>query len=633
MDQFVLIIEDDEKNQETLFNVLKKINPNLKVRFFDKLELFSKWVGLLIKDGPQVLDLAGKRWKNDQIPETQSQEKNVNLVIGKNEILGNQIVPLFNKTLELFIRKNLCTEEEKTSFVITAFDNAELNLKNIEVRFINNLIFKPFDLLILEEHLSYAVIGRKKPKNQNLKNNKMSAQVEMIKDIPVLGFSDIGFLSSNDRPLVIGEIGKYYGEEFKVGHLKSTLARCVKSEADPENPNKYLCWMEYFAMENEQIKKTRKDFIVDYPVGLMNKPEMSLKINILFFNSYEDNDLSASIKRFYPSVDIYSYKKWEDFEFDFNPEKSEFIVDKDLPTDSQISINLDPSGHYFIDFSDIPEGEKIFGETVNSLKSKDFHQLLEPESKKKWFEVFRTLKVLPDKEPVLVIQNNNKKYIFKLLTLKKELTKSGLPSLFLKLAKLSAAEKSTFLKSMTLLPKKIDLIIGSEVFFSNCVKKKYYEKEQKILLSKRIFTDVEEKDWSEQVKDILYLPLDKVYLAKKIFVLFFEIAQWRPSHFVQKTKEIQTAQQVQLDEISEAGLIFKYHRPLSVGSFRKFYLWTPNETELLDYLANCNYTEELKDQKGIFLHHFVFFGMRDIFLKNIRLWVRENYIQNKSKGE
>ena len=53
----------------------------------------------------------------------------------------------------------------------------------------------------------------------------------------------------------------------------------------------------------------------------------------------------------------------------------------------------------------------------------------------------------------------------------------------------------------------------------------------------------------------------------------------------------------------------------------------------MDYHANCNFTEELKEQKGTFVHHFVFFGMKDIYLKNIRLWVRDNYIQNKSKNE
>jgi hypothetical protein len=108
---------------------------------------------------------------------------------------------------------------------------------------------------------------------------------------------------------------------------------------------------------------------------------------------------------------------------------------------------------------------------------------------------------------------------------------------------------------------------------------------------------------------------------------------WTVNHFSKVKTEIQSAQQIQIDEITEAGLVFKYHRPLEIGSFRRFYLWTPNEVELRDYHANCNYYEEVKDGKNTFYnHHFVFFAMKDYYLKNIRLWVRENYIQSKSKG-
>lgn len=633
MDQFVIVIEDDEKVQESLFKVLKKINPILKLRFFDKLETFSNWITQVIKDGPIALETAGYRWKGDADVESVDAEKRLNLIICKQEIMGSHFVALAGKSIDLFLRKKMCTEEEKTSIVMTAFDHVQFDLKSVEVKFINNVIYKPFDNLILEEHLRYAVIGRKKPKDDNLKSNKLSAQIEMVKDIPVAGFSDTGFITISDRPIKTGDISKYYADEFLAGTSKSTLARCVKSEPDPQNKNNFLCWMEFFALDNEQIKKMRKDLPIDFPNNLISNPKVPYEWNVLFFDSFGDQEFAGSFKRTYPQATLFTYTKWEDFEFDYNPEKSEMLVEKDLPAENEFKIYLDPTGHFFLDHDDIPEGENLFGENKNSIKSKDFQSLLMPDAKKKWLDVFKNQKVELGAEPILMILNNNKKYLFKLLTMTKGTTKTQMPCLELKLMRLAGFEKVDFLKTLSPLKKNIDLVFGSDFFLKACIKKNYYEKENKVLISKTSLTDAEEKYWAEYVKDIFFLPIDRQYLVKKIFFIFLDKRQWDQHQFIAKSKEIQTAQQIQIDEVSEAGLFFKYHRALDVGSFRRFYLWTPDETQLLDYHANCNFTEEIKEQKGTFIHHFVFFGMKDLYLKNIRLWVRENYILNKSKNE
>lgn len=632
MDQYVIVVEDDDKIKEYLFKVLKKINPSLKIRYFDKLELFSSWISVVIKEGELALETAGIRWKDDLAVEAVDKEKRLSLVVCKQEIFGSHFIPLISKSIDLFIRKNLCTEQEKTSIVMTAFEHEDFNIKTVEESFINNVIYKPFDSLIAEEHLRYAILGRKLPKDENLKNSKLAAQVEMVKDIPAVGFSDLGFLTVSDREIKLGDVSKYYSDEFLSGSIKSTMAKCVKCEPDPDKPEKFLCWMEYFALEDQQIKKVRKDINMDYPNPFIKNALHPFSWNVVYFDSFGDMEFASSLKRFYPEINVLTYNKWEDFEFDYDPEKSEMIVEKDLPAENEFTVHLDPSGHFFIDFTDIPEGESLFGESKNSIKSKDFQLLLTPDSKKKWMEVFKNQKVTMGAEPVFVIFNNNKKFIFKLAQFSRGKTKASMPSLELKLTRLPAFEKTDFLKSMTPLMKNIDLVIGSEFFLKNCIKKKYYEQENKILTSKNSLSDKEKKHWSEYVKDILYFPFDRAYAAKKIYLLFSDKNNWDKFQFVAKQKEIQSAQQVQIDEISEAGIIFKYHRPIEIGSFRRFYLWTPKETELLDYHANCNYIEELKEPKGSFLHHFVFFGVRDIYLKNIRLWVRDMYIQSKSKN-
>ena len=169
---------------------------------------------MFIKDGVLAIETAGIRLPQDDEIETIGNEKTVRLLVCKTELLGTQSISLLNKTVELFVRKNACTAEEKTSVIVTVFDQDQYDIKPLEVKFINNVIFKPFDSLILEEHMRFALIGRKKPTDENFKSNRLEAQVEMVKDIPCEGFSDLGFITVSDRELRLGEVNKFYCEEF-----------------------------------------------------------------------------------------------------------------------------------------------------------------------------------------------------------------------------------------------------------------------------------------------------------------------------------------------------------------------------------------------------------------------------------
>ncbi len=70
---------------------------------------------------------------------------------------------------------------------------------------------------------------------------------------------------------------------------------------------------------------------------------------------------------------------------------------------------------------------------------------------------------------------------------------------------------------------------------------------------------------------------------------------------------------------------------MSVGAFREFVLWRPEEVDTPEIIGTVNFTEKEKNA-DYHLNHFVFFGMKDYFLKHIRLWLREAYIKTKEKG-
>jgi hypothetical protein len=633
MDMFVFVLEDEPKFQSQIFGALKIVNPAAKIRFFNTLEEFSGWITSFIKDGMAVVETAGFKLAEDTEQESISTEKSVRLLVCKTEILGAQSISLISKTIELFVRKNLCTQEEKTSVVATAFDNPDFDIKPYEVKFFNNVIFKPFDPLILEEHLRYAFVGHKKPNDVNFKSNKLEAQVEMVKDIPCEGFSDLGFITISDREIKIGEVGKFYSDEFASESIRSVMARSVKSVPRTVNGQQtFMCWMEYFGLETGQIKKFRKDLINDYPTTHLNANVKNFKKNILMLDALAEVELPSSLKRFFPQANTYYYSDFNRFVFDSAPDSSGLLVEKDIPVPTGFVLTLDNSGHFFLDQEPKSEIENVFGETFKDLKKKDFPAMLMNESKKAWTDAFTAKKVPAGKDTVLMLENVGKVFLVKLKQITKALNANQMPIWEIGLAEMTMAEKVAYIKSRSPLPPTIDIVIASEGFMSHIVDGQLYPDAKKILIVKNQISDKEKKRWSASVYDVFTVPADRNYLVKKLYLAFMDKGAWTVLHFNDVKKEIQSAQQVQIDEISEAGVSFKYHRPMEVGTFRRFYLWTPNELELRDYHASCNYYEEFKEgQKVTYNHHFVFFGMKDFYLKNIRLWVLENYIQSKSK--
>ena len=125
MDIFAFVLEDEEKFQTQIFQALRKINPKVKIRFFSTLEDFSAWIGLFIKQGGAAVENAGFRLSEDTQIETVSETKSIRLLVCKSESLGSRSTSLIGKTIELFERRRLCTQDERTSAVMTAFDHEQ----------------------------------------------------------------------------------------------------------------------------------------------------------------------------------------------------------------------------------------------------------------------------------------------------------------------------------------------------------------------------------------------------------------------------------------------------------------------------------------------------------------------------
>ncbi|MES2801236.1 MAG: hypothetical protein V4654_01985 [Bdellovibrionota bacterium] len=143
-----------------------------------------------------------------------------------------------------------------------------------------------------------------------------------------------------------------------------------------------------------------------------------------------------------------------------------------------------------------------------------------------------------------------------------------------------------------------------------------------------------------EYRDIFLRPLDRSYFYKKLKIHVNALSEKEPSHLlnINSHEVIKVANKVKISEISELYVNLVYSRELHFKEFREFVFLSDDETQTVELPAFCHYTEKSqgsgkKDEPPGFLHQFVFFGMTDHLLKQIRLWLLHNYIVSNQKND
>lgn len=146
------------------------------------------------------------------------------------------------------------------------------------------------------------------------------------------------------------------------------------------------------------------------------------------------------------------------------------------------------------------------------------------------------------------------------------------------------------------------------------------------------------KTHATEYRDLFVRPLDRSYFYKKLKIHLNALSEKEPNHLLNITSHevMKVANKVKISEISELYIILVYSRELQFKEFREFVFLSDDETQTVELPAFCHYTEKSastggKDDVPGFLHQFVFYGMTDHYLKQIRLWLLHNYIISNQK--
>lgn len=528
--KFIYVLEDDERIQKDLFDALKSIDPRLHVRFFKSLADFHEWLKVAVTEGPKALATGGRKLSTDTDPDVApANTHELRLVVAKNEFLGVKNMGLIKRAREFFLRQKMCSTQEPTALILTAFDSPDFDIRLAEERIINNVIFKPFDKLILRQHLEYALTGHHPVSTTSVASMQINSSIEMLKDIQCHTVSEIGFSTLNNHEIKIGALTKYYSDIFTTDSKKSVLAYCHSCKE--VSPKEYHCEFHYFGIENQQISQIRRDILQDKNHSSeVVKNTLGNKTRILVME--EDVPLGLDLKVYlgerFENSEVFVYSNYGQLLSD--------LADKDTPNRQEIPSAFD----------------LVFAN----------YALFEVEKDKKWEQL--------------------QQYFIDRLKAH-GITTSAPPQL--------------------------------------------------LLISRKKLQIEEVKSLSTWCREIFFTPLDKTYITKKLLKLQTSLVNKSEvtigSHSDQSLLKV--ANPVEITQISEAGLILKYYREISIGAFREFILWRPEEHETPEITGTVNFTEKDKGGGAFFLNHFVFFGMRDHYLKHIRLWLREAYIKTKDK--
>lgn len=638
--KYVYVLEKEEKFRKDIHEALIKIDHQLQIRFFSELESFAKWINLVLQEGNKALAQGGFPLIELKEPINSSNDDQLLLLVTSDDMMGSHSMGLLKKTHQLFLRRGLCTAEMPTNIAITAFDDPGFDLSKTEDPIVNNVIFKPFDLMIMQQHLNNALNGRQPPKESNLHNMKMSASIEMLKNINMEAISQAGFVTVSDRPIQPGALSKYYAQEFLSGKTRSVMGKCVRCEPHPLLKDQFQVTLNFFGLEPNQIRDLRKS------VAISNKPDSIMPYNwnnSVFRTSAhglnmaildeKKQGLSDMFQRNFVGAKVVDYFSWEKFHADFDPAQSPLVLQKNLPQDSGVKLRLDGLGHFVLGCEpQLKENEKIFDLSYEQFKKLDLGSCVAADSKPDWQNLMKvdgTMTVAAQR--VIAFDINQQKKIVKVVQKEKLKTEDGNVCIDITLAELTTEEKINYLKSLSRWPEKVDIVIMTLEFHKKLTENNCKIPGKHFLLTDRNLTDAEERELGAIFQDIFVAPYDRNYLTMKIkmeagMISVDDILSYR------KTSFVQVANPIEVTEISEGGAILKYNRAMTIGSFRKFVLWSPSETELLEYTGTCNYTEAVEGEDPHVLNHFVFFGMKDVFLKNIRLWIRDNYIHSKEKA-
>ncbi|RYZ63257.1 MAG: hypothetical protein EOP05_23950, partial [Proteobacteria bacterium] len=142
---WVLVIEENQSTVEEIKDAIAQFDQKAALVHFPNSQSFLDWMDKLQKHEPNL---------DPPVPA----DKFLGLITAI-ESWKFRDVKLIGKFKALFIQKGFAQTEDEIFTIFTAYETADFQKRRFEYRSVNNLIFKPFDKLVLQQLLEIAFGG------------------------------------------------------------------------------------------------------------------------------------------------------------------------------------------------------------------------------------------------------------------------------------------------------------------------------------------------------------------------------------------------------------------------------------------------------------------------------------------
>ncbi|HRO68172.1 MAG TPA: hypothetical protein PL182_11455, partial [Pseudobdellovibrionaceae bacterium] len=144
--------------------------------------------------------------------------------------------------------------------LVTCFQHSEKLVHDWAFTGVFNLLPKPYDSLLLKQHLRIALNPAEPPKDFATHNLKTSARIEMLKEIPMEAVSEVGIVTRSEREVPLGRVTKLYGKIFGWSDRISVYARAFDQRPHPVKTDEKSVYMTWFGVAREQMLQIRARF-------------------------------------------------------------------------------------------------------------------------------------------------------------------------------------------------------------------------------------------------------------------------------------------------------------------------------------------------------------------------------------
>lgn len=377
-----LVIEDEAKFYQMINQSILEIDPQAEISHFATLNDFEHYFS-----EPTIT-------KKSELTLLSSQLKLC--------IIGFAKIPLkdWKKKLESF--KVIVNKE--IPLLLAVYESSLMNFKFLQSLQVFNYLFKPFDPLILKETLFLALQQNKLAMTFEMKSQKATAYIGLLKEVELQALSELGFITLSNAPIPLFSVSRYLSPLFAVGKKQSIWAQCLISTPHPQKPGFYINKFQFYGVTKEFLSHIRK-FIVQFKqnetsnalwhleipqtekllklalIGLNNndnqlyKKEIeahfkNLKVEFLDFSSNKNNNLDFKI------VINLSEMKFEQFKDKFNNNTQFFILINSLPDEETIRLYASQYKEIFIQPYDRGYFYKKLKSIVTELIPYDLQNLL-----------------------------------------------------------------------------------------------------------------------------------------------------------------------------------------------------------------------------------------------------------------